>query len=904
VPDHDIGGIVGHLRLDQADWDLALARAGAKADELGRHNPNIRVTASTAEALARLEAVAAATGRLQDAQGRVAVAQAKLNDLETKGDASARQLLSARAALAKSTRDEELAQIRLASAYAQVDEKAKAAAASAQRAADAQRAKDNTNSSSFSMSPLLGAGIALGPAAIPIGAVGLGALAGLGPLAATAMLAMKGVANQMAATGTQTTAFSANVNTLKSALTTLEQTAAGGVIKAFGSDMSGVRSALGPLNADVAIYSAQLGKIAANVIPGLLALMHDLSPLFATFGNELVRGSQDFNTWANGTGAVTKFVAYVQANLPTVERVLAELVTTVSHLVQALAPMGGQSLTTIGLLSRAINAIPVNVLQVLIPLVADGYLAFKAYEGITVIFGTVRGAILAFSAAQAVSLGLTKEQALANATVSDGLTGMVGKYGTLAAALGLAAAAVTGALIADKAIADGFKESAAGANVAATALEQYAASGVLTSDTMKTLGASGSNLKDILDETFKQSTMDKIRNFGSGFAPWSTNSDKAVNAMKSLDAGLTQLARTDPKAASAVFASVTDAAAKQGITVDQLKDKLPGYAAAVLALAGTAAIGGSAWDAYNTAQDAAKTAAASATTQLAATTLQMQLENNAAGLLNQALQSLAGQNLNVAQAQTALDSAILTATATLKTNKGSLDEHTAAGIADRQALEGIVSAARAKMQADAQATGSTEKATSAYQANAASILDTIAQQDGLISKNPRFTKAQNDAQTALNESRDAAYDYAQKLLAIPPVVKTQVDLNADAAKQVLADYAARLSRVGTVLTTIGATATAGGGAKPATHASGGFLQEGWNTAGEGSATELMFKQGSSVRVLTHQQSVSMAGSLGGGQRPSPAGPQVMHNHITLQMPDGKVLAQVVNEVNLMNQRRN
>ena len=74
MAERSIGGIVGYLRLDRSDWDIALNLAGKKADELSKHSPNIRVTASTGQALAQLallrERRLYADGRRHSAGGR------------------------------------------------------------------------------------------------------------------------------------------------------------------------------------------------------------------------------------------------------------------------------------------------------------------------------------------------------------------------------------------------------------------------------------------------------------------------------------------------------------------------------------------------------------------------------------------------------------------------------------------------------------------------------------------------------------------------------------------------------------------------------------------------------------------------------------------------------------------
>lgn len=62
----EVGSIVGYLRLDKSDWDAQLRDAERQADKLGRTDPDIRISTSGAPAaIAQLEAVAAATHRME-----------------------------------------------------------------------------------------------------------------------------------------------------------------------------------------------------------------------------------------------------------------------------------------------------------------------------------------------------------------------------------------------------------------------------------------------------------------------------------------------------------------------------------------------------------------------------------------------------------------------------------------------------------------------------------------------------------------------------------------------------------------------------------------------------------------------------------------------------------------------
>lgn len=257
-------------------------------------------------------------------------------------------------------------------------------------------------------------------------------------------------------------------------------------------------------------------------------------------------------------------------------------------------------------------------------------------------------------------------------------------------------------------------------------------------------------------------------------------------------------------------------------------------AAALYGLTGTAGVA---------AYQAALAAAQKNTAQTKAQTLAFQMENNAAALVNQALQTLAGQHLNNAQAQTALDQATLSLTQSLKKNGSSVADNTAKGVANRQAIDGAVSALQGKMTAEAQATGSTEKATAQYRANAKALLDQIGKLDG---------------------TKSAAYRYAQQLLKIPPVVPTKIDLQNAAALRALREVKAQVAALANSISSlppidlnkVGQRSTIAG------RASGGGLPRGLAWVGEGGA-ELADNDGhGNVQIIPHNAAVAYARTAG------------------------------------------
>lgn len=736
------------------------------------------------------------------------------------------------------------------------------------RAAEKGVGKDANDAKPFVVN-LWAALAALAPAAIPLAAVTGGALIGLLPVFAAVALGVKGIEAQWKAGALQGTQFAASVNALKGELSTLETTAAGGI-------MTGVNKALqasGPLfktvNQDVGVMSTQLGNIVGGAAPALLRILIALNPLFVTFGDLISRGATELEGWAQHSTGVESFVAYVQAELPEVMQFLGQLLVLIGHLAQGMAPFGGAVLMDINLLVRALNAIPIPVLQAAVPLAVSLYVALKAYQGVDLIVNKVttavaklgpafRGVVLSglASAAQANATSLAMQAAAAEeaAAIAEAKAAEAAAAAEAAVEIGAAAESAGGAMVAMaeeaaaaaiefaaalQAEADAAAASAAtiadAADVAATdvaaageaasvgwtaILGPLAAVGIgvalLTSlfasnnsqaqENAKIQNSYAESLKqsaDALAQVNVQTTLKNLKDQGAvtlanqlgisqASLAVSVNGTTAqfnaqigalqriADAHKLVDEANLQTGRT-LAAQSQANQSPYDAQGRAAVNLITVLNRLHSNlsqaekdqaalaaaqkAAQVAIDGGSSAVAqqarlyGVTSDAYLTAQQTAE----KNTEQTKAQTLAFQLENDATALLNQALQSLAGQNLNNAQAQTTMDQAVLSMTSTLKKNKGALDQHTQAGLDDRQAIEGAVSALRAKAQAETSATGSTEKATTQYRVNATALLEQIGKLDG---------------------TKSAAYQYAKQLLAIPPVVKTKVDLQGDAIKKI------------------------------------------------------------------------------------------------------------------------
>ena len=235
----------------------------------------------------------------------------------------------------------------------------------------AARYGDNLNKSAEKSHKNLGllstAIVGLGPALIPVTAAASVALVGLAGAAGTGLLAFEGLRKEWKNGTLQLTPLGAQIKTLQRNLTTLETVAANGVAPGFTQGLRDINSLMPTVRTDVHGLADQLGQIGGHLGAGVVELFTRLNPLFTALGNELVRDSQQFQRWATSSDSITHFVQYAQQQLPRVEETIKALFVTASHIVQAFAGFGGNTLTLIQLFSRAINLIPIGALQALAP---------------------------------------------------------------------------------------------------------------------------------------------------------------------------------------------------------------------------------------------------------------------------------------------------------------------------------------------------------------------------------------------------------------------------------------------------------------------------------------------------------------------------------------------------------
>ncbi len=548
-----------------------------------RSLPNADITADTSEIDARLATVRIQLEQLSKAKigvdlddksaaAAIAKLRAELIDLQ-RGDASISVRINAKAATAELSK--------LETELGLVDTKA----------------KNVGKGGGPQFNGLLTAAVALGPALIPIGAEAAAAAGALGLMGVAGALAFKGIQQSMKQGGEQGSQFSALVKTLKGDLTTLEATAAKNILNPFAQSVGRVQTLFPNLNSEIGVFSKLAGQAASNVLVGLIAGFHTLEPLFTQLGGGVVNLTAKFAAFAAG-GGLQKFAAYAQQNLPQVEKTLQSVAQAILAVTGASASTGTVAAKALGYISDAINAIPVGVMEKLVPVLAAGYLAFQAYLKLSAVAATIRTvttALKAYEAAQLTAAGVTEASAAAQATVSGGLGALASKYGSLALASAASVAVGAGVILINNKIADSFRATAASAGTAAKALAGVGQSGQISDQLLASFGDSSKSLNSVFENAFKESNFTKIKDFQFGLnniikTPFNSATSDSKNFFKSTDDGLTQLVALGNKAAAAnAFKVLAADAKKQGVTVDQLLTKLPNYKNALDNLAASAA---------------------------------------------------------------------------------------------------------------------------------------------------------------------------------------------------------------------------------------------------------------------------------------------------------------------------
>ena len=770
-----VGSIVGKLKIDSSEWHRELAQAETKANQLGRANPKIKVeTTGTAQAVTALTAVAAA-------EDKVSASSQALARMRAQGRAvTAAQAITEREAVKPIMSFTEWTQ-RSAQAT-DTDTEAK------ERNASANRRVDSTAKQAGGSIHLLYSSLAmLAPAVVPLAGFAVAGAGALAMMGAAGVLAVKGISDEIKEGGPLANQYGEGIAALKTQFNGLANTSAVNMLSGFNQSVAILDAYMPSLNRQTAQYSLLLGDMGSNTLAGLLGSFRTLNPVFQSFTTYLHGLTQGLEGIGSSDG-MRRFGDYALATMPMVISTVESLVSGVSALLVALAPLGGVALASLKVIGDTLDGLPTEVLTVLVGGALGAYAAFSTWSALIPLiqsFGLMLNVSLGPIGLVVAGVGALAGMMIGAAASTDKATGATIGY--------------TSALERDSgAIGDNVRAHAAqeiAKSKAAGAADRLGVSLGLVTDAALGNKEAQAHLTaelDRLDAKAKDATgttqemgginLDLVRSNQEVQASVATVREELTNQNSTLNASVEQQRRFQE--------AMADSSAGASRKSTELSILAGMYGTNVAALSG------------------ATQAERETEQQLAATTLQMQLQNAAGDLLKMQLDLLAGKSLSFEQAQNSFEKQLMSSTAALQQNGATLDGNSAAAVSNRGNLLQLVDSAQQTAEAFGTMTGSSEDARQKL----------IQQRQTII-----------DNAVANGMNRDAVTAYINKVMQIPssvPPTKIQVDTaKAEADLAYLARH-----RTATITAITNQVKGSGYGddpsmaaLDPATHASGGMV---------------------------------------------------------------------------------
>ncbi|MGY4994079.1 phage tail protein [Streptomyces sp. 900105245] len=520
---------------------------------------------------------------------------------------------------------------------------------------------------------------------------------------------------------------------------------------------------LSPMVQSTSTQFDRLMKVAAGGIS--TGSFDALSKRFSDFANNSLRSATNSAihfmrvlSEGNTSGPLTKFMEYARAQGPAVKQLLTNLMQALGNIAQGASQAGPGLLTIVNAMAKLVASVPPELIGNLMQVYAAVKLIKLAGAGIAAVgssFGTLAAKVAALKAASAAAGG--------------------GIAGLKAAFAGLSAAAKGSVIIAGLALlAMGVSKLAKASRGAppdvdklTTSLKQLAATGKVAGELKNTVGgvdefvAKLSKLKEEqsgLDKAFGWSR--KFLGIGPAIDTVLPKIDDLVNGTKSMGATKDQFSSFDKalaqfasgghvKEAAAAFKGYEGALLASGRTQKDIAKLFPEY---------TSALADIKYEQQLTAESMGVFGQAAADTSA-----KLQAQKNSADALRASIFALNDINRSAHDAETQFFRSLDDLSAAFKKNGATLDEHTAKGRANRDAMS--------------QAAKSQDEFIAAGVAANDSLGSMTSKSDELRTKMLKL------ATEGFGGNKQAAQDYVNTLLGTPSDIKTLVKLEQEKAKQ-------------------------------------------------------------------------------------------------------------------------
>ncbi len=314
----------------------------------------------------------------------------------------------------------------------------------------------------------------ISPAAIPVAAAFVGIGGAATAMGAAGVLAVAGIVRGLK-DGTQVgQEYRGVVGRLTDDVHNLQDAAANGLLPGVQSTADRLAKSMPELTSLTGHFADRLGQIAPTALDAVLTMLERSVPLLDKGADYLERFVKGVDGFAHGNG-FGDFLKYASDELPEVEKFLGDVLRLAGNLLSALAPLGSVTLPALDGIVNAVDDI-ITELKPLVPIIGSVYLAFRAWTGVTAVFGLMEAGLAKIGVGAGVAAAEVvagdAEMVAANEAVEassvaagDGFAGMGAKATGLLAKLG-PLKSVLGAvgLAAGMALGDSFETATPGKN--------------------------------------------------------------------------------------------------------------------------------------------------------------------------------------------------------------------------------------------------------------------------------------------------------------------------------------------------------------------------------------------------------------------------------------------------------
>lgn len=523
-----------------------------------------------------------------------------------------------------------------------------------------------------------------------------------GPASKEAADAQAEYARQLAKLPPATQKAAAQMSVLKDAYEEWSKSLAADTMAPFTKGLALATALLPKLSPMVRGTSAELDRFVTLAGGGMASPGFDaLNQRFTDFATGALRDANNglihflrTSEGGNVGSGVREFMDFARAQGPVVRDTFGNLVTALTHLLEAGGQVGVGMLQVVNVMSQLVAAVPPSAIATFLQLaiaVKAVRLAVASFIALRAGVAAMGGTLLAMRTAAGGAAG-----GLASATAAFGAMSKAAKVAMAGTAIGLVVLALNE-------LASIGKQAPADLDKMTSSLSQFGQSGKLSGEAARILGDDFKEFDEALRGLARPGQWDQIQQgftqiFNQDSTPvkrWTATLDGADKAL----ASMVQSGNADM--AAEAFSRLSARAQEQGLTTAELKAELGDY---------NAALKDQAFEQEMAAQSMGMFG-------LQAQEVQAKLagQKAAADGLRQSIHALDQAHLMARGGVRGMEAAIDAATQSLKDNGRTLNENTEKGRANNQALDDLANATQKAMEAKYEETGSWGAANQVYE---------------------------------------------------------------------------------------------------------------------------------------------------------------------------------------------